>query len=129
MSNKPLLRVASWLLAAGVVIAQAGDCALPQAVSPPQSTVACRVMEVFVAERVGATAVIFHQRDKADGPRLGDLLVAHSGEEVEFQTSDGRWHRATVVRIRSCFGRGMLLFRLGEARLTEKQEFVLRFGT
>jgi hypothetical protein len=90
-------------------------------------TVACRVMEVFVAERLGATAVIFHQRDKADGPRLGGLLLAHSGADVEFQTRDGRWHHATVGRMKSCFGRGLLLFAAGEANLAENDEFVLRF--
>jgi hypothetical protein len=91
-------------------------------------TVECRVMEVFVADRLGATAVIFHQRDKADGPRLGELLLAHSGAEVEFQTRDGRWHRATVGRMKSCFGRGLLLFAAGEANLAENDEFVMRFG-
>lgn len=92
-----------------------------------QGTIACRAMEVFVAERIGATAIIFHQRDKVDGPRLGELLMAHSGEEVEFETRDGRWHRATVVRMKSCFGRGLLLFAAGEATLAAKDEFVLRF--
>ena len=90
-------------------------------------TINCRVMEVFVAERVRATAVIFHQRDKADGPRLGELLLAYSGEEVEFETADGRRHRATVARIKSCFGRGLLIFAAGEAKLVEKEDFVLRF--
>jgi hypothetical protein len=92
-----------------------------------KETIHCRAMEVFVAGRVGATAVIFHQRDKADGPRLGELLLAHSGEEVEFQTPDGRWHRATVVRMKSCFGRGLLLFAAGEAKIAERDEIVLRF--
>ncbi len=80
-----------------------------------------------MAERVGATAVIFHQRDKAEGPRLGELLLAHSGEEVEIETRDARRHRATVARLKSCFGRGLLLFATGEAKLREKDEFVLRF--
>ncbi len=90
-------------------------------------TIECRVMEVFGAERLRATAVIFHQRDKADGPRLGELLLAHSGEEVEFETRDGRLHRATLARVKSCFGRGELLFASGEAKLSEKDDFVLRF--
>jgi len=90
-------------------------------------TVNCRMMEVFVAEQVGAKAVVFHQRDKADGPRLGELLLAHSGDEVEFETRDGRWHRATVARMKSCFGRGLLIFAATEAKLAEKEDFVLRF--
>ena len=84
-------------------------------------------MEVFVAERQGATVVMFHQRDKADGPRLGELLLAHSGEEVQFETRDGRRHRATVARMKSCFGRGLLIFAARAARLVEKEDFVLRF--
>lgn len=91
-----------------------------------EETVRCRVMEVFVSERTGTTAVIFHQRDKADGPRLGELLLARSGEEVEFEMPDARRHRATVARMKSCFGRGMLLFATSEAKLAEKDDFVLR---
>jgi hypothetical protein len=91
-------------------------------------TVTCRAMEVFVAQQVGATAVIFHQRDKADGPRLGDLLLAHTGEEVEFETPDGQRHRATVARVKSCFGRGLLLFPTKEAKLASKDDFVLHFS-
>ena len=92
-----------------------------------EETVECRAMEVFEAERVGVRAVIFHQRDKADGPRLGGLLLAHSGEEAEFQTHDGRWHHATVARLKSCFGRGLLLFAASETKLTAGEDFVLRF--
>ena len=92
-----------------------------------EATVACRAMEVFVSERVGATAVIFHQRDKADGPRLGELLLAHSGEEVEFETSDGQRHLATVERVKSCFGRGLLLFTANETKIAANEEIVLHF--
>lgn len=91
-------------------------------------TITCRAMEVFISERVGATAVIFHQSEKADGPRLGDLLLAHSGEEVEFETSDGRRHPATVARVKSCFGRGLMIFPAQEAKLAAKDDFVLHFS-
>jgi hypothetical protein len=91
-------------------------------------TVNCRAMEVFVAHKLGTTAVIFHQRDKADGPHLGDLLKAHTGEQVEFETADGRWHGATVERVRSCFGRGLLLFASSEGKLSAKEDFVVRFS-
>jgi hypothetical protein len=91
-------------------------------------TITCRAMEVFVAKPLGATAVIFHQRDKADGPRLGELLLAHTGEEVEFETPDGKSHPATVERVKSCFGRGLLLFATKEAKLAAKDEFVLHFS-
>jgi hypothetical protein len=90
--------------------------------------ITCRAMEVFEAQRIGATAVIFHQRDKADGPRLGELLMAHSGEEVEFVAADGQRHTATVARVKSCFGRGLLLFATKEAKLAAKDDFVLHFS-
>jgi hypothetical protein len=93
-----------------------------------EETIGCRAMEVFQAGRLGLTAVIFHQRDKADGPRLGELLLAHSGEEVEFETRDGRWHSATLARMKSCFGRGLLLYAASEAKLTAGDDFVLRFS-
>ena len=118
MVKKTFGRVGLFLLLASAVLGQ----------KPTQDmTINCRVMEVIIAERVGAMAVIFHQRDKADGPRLGELLLAHSGEEVEFETVDGRRHRATVARMKSCFGRGLLIFAAGEAKLAEKEDFVLRF--
>ena len=118
MVKKPFGIVGLFLLLASAVLVQ----------KPTQDmTINCRVMEALVAERAGATAVIFHQRDKADGPRLGELLLAHSGEGVEFETPDRRWHRATVARMKSCFGRGLLIFAAGEAKLAEKENFVLRF--
>ncbi len=102
--------------------------ALAAGAQTPAESVHCRTMEVFVAEKLGTTAVIFHQRDKADGPHLGQLLLAHTGEEVEFQTADGQWHRATVGRVKSCFGRGLLLFAASEGKLAPKEDFVLRFS-
>lgn len=127
MSNKTFIFAALFLLLARVAIAQSGYALSAQAVNSTQQSVACRVMEVFVAERLGVAAVIFHQRDKADGPRLGELLLAHSGQEVEFETRDGQRHRATVMRVKSCFGRGLLLFAASEAKLAEKDDFVMCF--
>lgn len=118
MAKKTFGLAGLFLLLAPALLAQKG---------PGDRTIECRVMEVFVSERLGTAAVVFHQRDKADGLRLGELLLAHSGEEVEFETRDGRWHRATVGRMKSCFGRGLLLFASGEAKLAAKEDFVLRF--
>jgi hypothetical protein len=119
MTKRHLVLFGLWLLLAPAARAQkdAGN-----------GTVTCRAMEVFVAQPIGATAVIFHQRDKTDGPRLGALLSAHSGEEVEFETSDGQRHHATAGRVKSCFGRGLLLFATKEAKLAAKDDFVLHFS-
>lgn len=102
--------------------------ALGAASQGPERTVNCRAMEVFTAKSVGATAVVFHQRDSADAQRLGELLRAQTGEEVKFQTADGLWHRATVGRVKSCFGRGLLLFASSETKLAAREDFVLRFA-
>lgn len=90
-------------------------------------TVACRVLEVHTATQPGVTLLVFHQREANDRARLGTLLRERDGAAVQFQTPDGQWHAATVLRLKSCFGRGLLLFPAGTAPLAEKDEFTLRF--
>jgi len=102
--------------------------ASPQPAKVDALAVTCRTMEVFVADRPGASVVIFHQSHKSDGPKLGELLKKYSGREVEFETGDGKTHRAMIARMKSCFGRGVLIFASDEATLGVKEEFILRFG-
>ena len=104
-----------------------GQASSQPAKAEPQ-TINCRTMEVFVAKSRGASVLIFHQRDKADGPKLSELLEKYAGQEVEVETGDGKRHRATVERIKSCFGRGMLIFSADEANLRVKEDFILHFG-
>ncbi len=85
----------------------------------------CSVMETFEEGKVGVRAVIFHQRNKADGPRLGSLLLAHSGNEMELEMADGRRYRATVFRVKSCFGRGLVLVPTSKPKIGEHDEFTL----
>lgn len=96
--------------------------------SPESSahTIACKVMEVFAAQKQGVNAIIFHQRDKVDGPRLGELLKSYSGREMEFETKNGQSHQATIMRMKSCFGRGLLIIASGDVKLGEKDEFILK---
>lgn len=91
-------------------------------------TVACRVLEANSTKRYGVTLIVFHHRDQNDRARLAALLGQHAGGYVEFQTADGTWHPAIVLRLKSCFGRGLLVFPFGAAHLTEKDEFVLRWS-
>src|SRR5438552_13839263 len=72
-------------------------------------TVACRVLEAHTSDRDRATVVIFHQRNKADGPRLGELIRALDGKSVRFEMGDAKYHTAMLFRLKSCFGRGLLL--------------------
>ena len=97
-------------------------------VQPPgtKEGIICKVMESFEEGRLGVRAIVFHQRDKADGPRLGSLLLTHSGKEMELETTDGRRYRATVFRVKSCFGRGLVLVPTSKLKLGEHDEFTLR---
>jgi len=108
-------------------IAQTDKSPPAVAAASTEQSINCRAMETFVAEEAGATAVLFHQRDRADGPLVGEFILAHSGERVEFETADGKRHRATLFRLKSCFGRGLLLFPSSETKLAENDDFVLRF--
>ncbi len=94
-----------------------------------EGPVVCRVMEAFEDGRLGAQAIIFHQRDKADGPRLGSFLLAHSGTEVELETTLGQRYRITVFRVRSAFGRGLALVPTRQLKLGAHDEFTLRVVT
>jgi hypothetical protein len=111
------------LLSLQVLAAQAG----PSPEEASEQVVACRVLEVHSSPQLRVTVVIFHQRDAKDRERLGELLRQHPEAAVEIQTAGGSWHPATVARVKSCFGRGMLLLPLGAVSLTEKDEFLLKF--
>ncbi len=87
--------------------------------------IVCRVMETFEDNRLGMRAIIFHQRDKADGPRLGALLVAQSGKEMDLETIDGRRYHVTVFRVKSAFGRGLVMVPTSRLKLIEHDEFNL----
>ncbi len=112
-----------------LAVVAAGALAVAQPAAPaasPNALVACRVLEAHTDPTLGVTLVVFHQRDDADRSRVGALLRAHDGAGIEFQTSDGAPHAGTVMRLKSCFGRGLLLFRAGSATLAERDDFLLR---
>jgi hypothetical protein len=88
--------------------------------------ITCSVMEVFDEGKLDVRAVVFHQRDKADAPRLGSFLLAHSGQEMELQSTGGRQYRAAVFRVKSAFGRGLVLLPVSKFKLGERDEFNLR---
>jgi hypothetical protein len=91
------------------------------------NTVPCRVLEAHTGQQLRLTLVVFHHRDEKERVRLGTLLRERSGASVEFQTADGRWYSGTVLRLKSCFGRGLLLFPTGTAQLAERDEILLKF--
>ena len=124
-------------LVATCVLCVAPDGAAPQKLQhrPAEQNprvVACRMMEVHVSQQPAVSVVVFHQRDKVDADRLGKLLRdAQEGGAVEFQSSaGGEWQPASVARLKSCFGRGLLIVSTapaGGAQLTAGGTFLLRF--
>jgi len=101
-----------------------GSQAAPPA-SPQAATIACRALEAHTDDELKVTVVVFHQRDEAQRSQLATLLREHSGQMVEVRASDGSWRRARMVRLRSCFGRGLLLLPV-PAPFSEHAEFALR---
>ncbi len=104
-----------------------GAIAQQQPGSRASAAVRCSALEVKTAERMGVALVMFHQANKSDGPRLGELLRQNDGVSVEFETSDGRTYTATLFRLGTCFGRGSLVFPAGSVRLNPRERFWLRF--
>jgi len=88
--------------------------------------VACHVLEAHASAHPAVIAIIFHQRDKQDQARLASLLQHLAGESVELQTGDGKWANATVVRLKSCFGRGLLLLPADAPPMKDGGEFLLK---
>lgn len=86
----------------------------------------CRVIEAFEDKRLGVSTIVFHQRDKNDGSRLGSLLLTHSGGEMVLERPGGGHCRATVFRLKSCFGRGLAMVPASKLKLGEHDEFTLR---
>jgi hypothetical protein len=100
---------------------------LRAAAADDQATIACSVLEVHMNRELGVSAAVFHQKNKDEAGRFSALLKEHTGVPVEFRTGDGAWHKASVARLKSSFGRGLLLFASRSAELKEKDTFVLKF--
>lgn len=99
-----------------------------QAPASDNGVVTCRVLEAHASTHPAVVAVVFHQRDKADQARLASLLQNLSAENVELQTPEGKWMNATVARLKSCFGRGLLLLPADAPPLKDGSTFTLRFS-
>ncbi len=91
-------------------------------------TITCRVLEAHAGARPAVVAVVFHQAEKADQPRLASLLVQHSGEEAEVQIGGETQAGVSVFRLKSCFGRGLLLLPANAPPLKDGATFILKFS-
>lgn len=90
------------------------------------SAIACRVMEAHTSANPAATVVIFHQQHKEDQEHLGSLLRSHSGESVEIRAGSAAWTSVTIFRLKSCFGRGLMVLAPGAPVMKEGSMFLLR---
>jgi len=114
----------------GLILGASVVCAAAQTTpktSESGQAVACRVLEAKVVEEMGVALIVFHQAERSDGARLGELLRQNDGAKIKFKTSDGRTHTATLLRLGTCFGRGLLVFPAGSARLARHDQFWLKF--
>lgn len=89
---------------------------------------ACRVLEVHSSSAPAVIVVLFHQRDKQDQPRFAALLTQNSGSTVAVQSGNSAWVSATVVRLKSCFGRGLLLLSPGSLAIKDGDAFRVKFS-
>jgi hypothetical protein len=90
-------------------------------------TIACRVLEAHSSATPSVSLVVFHHSRTEDAARLATLLRQHADSSVEFQISGGEWQHATVLRLKSCFGRGLLVISTAVAQLKAGDEFILKF--
>jgi len=92
-----------------------------------EDVVACRVLEAHSAASPAVTLVLFHQQEKQDQLRLASLLRRNSGSQVMVNSGSGDWKHATLIRLKSCFGRGLLLFPAGGETPEDGETFLLKF--
>jgi len=91
-----------------------------------QESIACRVVESKMVATLGVKLIVFHHAESAARRQLGEFLESHDATGVEFEVAGGDWQPATVFRLKSCFGRGLLAFPAARARLAPGQTFLIR---
>lgn len=125
MRDKLRPLIAALLMFTGTALAPASQ----QAPSTTPTVISCRVLEAHASEHPAVVAIVFHQGNRADQQRLGILLENLPGETVEMQTSGGNWISVTVARLKSCFGRGLLLLPADVPAPKDGATFILRFSS
>ncbi|MGH9688423.1 MAG: hypothetical protein ACRD5K_15175 [Candidatus Acidiferrales bacterium] len=95
--------------------------------APESNIVQCRVVEAHSSAEPAALLVIFRQQQKQDQPRLAALVKENSGTDAEVQIG-GAWSKVELFRLRTCFGRGMLVFPSAALSLKDGDTFRIRFA-
>jgi hypothetical protein len=124
-----LFLVNLFLLGAAILSLQPLAAAGGAAASGTQEAgvIRCRALETHASSKRAVTIVLFHQEAKEEQKPLSDLLRRYSGANVEWQGSDGKWEPATVIRLKSCFGRGLLVIPAGTGAPKDGESFLLKF--
>jgi hypothetical protein len=115
------------ILCAAMTLCVALLGAARQTESGEASPIACRVLEAHTSASPAVTVIVFHQQHKEDAPRLGALLGSHSGEGAEIQVGDAPWAGVTIFRLKSCFGRGLMVLPASAPAMKDGSTFLLRF--
>ena len=116
--RSPSILVVLFLLVAIPALSQSAQ-------SAPPVTIACRALDVHADSDLKVAVIVFHQRDPAQQAELAPLLRNDSGQMVEIQGDDGGWRKARMLRLKSCFGRGLLMLAT-PSPVGEHAQFLLR---
>src|SRR5260370_3352420 len=78
-----------------------------------QNTISCTVLEAHMIPNLGVSVAVFHPMSQDEASRFSALMKAHSHTSLQFRTADSSWHKASVARLQSDIGRGLVLFVSG----------------
>jgi hypothetical protein len=76
---------------------------------PQSSSIQVAVIETFGLGQAAA-ATLVHQQDAGTRDLFGQWLRAHPKAAIRVRIANGFEARATIFRVRMCFGRGLILF-------------------
>jgi hypothetical protein len=122
----PFVRCVSMVVVAFELAVGAPTGAHAAQAQPTLETISCRVLESKTSSTLTVELVLFHQAEAASRERVGAFLERHDGASVEVQTAGRDWQPATVFRLKSCFGRGLLVVPAASARVARGQTFLIR---
>ena len=122
-----IVRVLALCFASMSVLALAVPGHDQQAPPAGSNVIACKILEVHANKEPGVVLVIFHQRDKKDQPRFAALLKQSTGGAIQIRPTGAQWQSAQVVRLKSCFGRGLLILPAGTTALKERADLLVKF--
>jgi len=80
-------------------------------VAPPRATTSLQVsvLETFLVGN-SARAVLVHHTNPATRDAFGNWMRNHPKSAARIRTQRGEEENAIIFRVRTCFGRGLILF-------------------